>query len=57
MPVNAVKQPCALQQRIDELRERQPVDLCHGESLMLQGLAQASFREQRLATDQIALRD
>lgn len=57
MSENAAKQPCAQQQRIDALRERQPADLCHGETLMLQGLAQASFREQRLATDQITLKD
>ncbi len=42
--------------RIAELRERKPVDLNHGEGLMLQGIAAASLREQRLA-GQIVLED
>ncbi|WP_425082757.1 hypothetical protein [Ruegeria profundi] len=46
----------SLDQRIAELRNRKPVDLNHGEGLMLQGIAAASLREQRLA-GQIAPED
>ncbi len=35
-------------QRIEELRSRKPTDISHGDALLLQGLAVASFREQRL---------
>ncbi len=46
----------SLEQRIAQLRDRKPVDLNHGEGLMLQGIATASLREQRLA-GQISLDD
>lgn len=49
------KAPVSLDQRIAELRVRKPIDLNHGEALLLQGMATASLREQRLAGDQIAL--
>ncbi|MBO9435957.1 hypothetical protein J7394_17180 [Ruegeria sp. R13_0] len=45
-----------MDQRIAELRDRKPIDLNHGEGLMLQGIAAASLREQRLA-GQIVLED
>ncbi|MEM7088116.1 MAG: hypothetical protein AAF496_00950 [Pseudomonadota bacterium] len=48
-PTDARARPVALTQRIDELRTRPPVDLNRGEALLLQGMAVASFREQRLA--------
>ncbi len=47
----------SLDQRIAELRAREPVDLNHGEALLLQGIASASLREQRLAGERIALED
>lgn len=46
----------SLEQRIAQLREKKPVDLNHGEGLMLQGIATASLREQQLA-GQISLED
>lgn len=49
--------PVSLEIRIAELRDRKPVDLNHGEGLLLQGIAAASLREQRLTGDQIALED
>lgn len=49
--------PVSLDQRIAELRARQPVDLNHGDALLLQGMAAASLREQRLTEDRIALED
>ncbi len=62
MSEHVVKQPAlrgrqvSLDQRIAELRDRKPIDLNHGEGLMLQGIAAASLREQRL-TGEIALED
>lgn len=62
MSEHVLKQPASrgrqvsLDQRIAELRDRKPVDLNHGEGLMLQGIAAASLREQRL-TGEIALED
>lgn len=44
-----------LDQRIEELRAREPVDLNHGEALLLQGIAKASLREQQLAQGRIDL--
>lgn len=44
-----------LDQRIEELRARKPVDINHGEALLLQGIAAASLREQRLAQGKIDL--
>ncbi len=38
-----------LDQRIEELRARKPVDLNHGEALLLQGIASASLRKQCIA--------
>jgi len=49
--------PVSMDQRIAELRLRRPVDLSHGEALLLQGMATASLREQRLCEDRIALDD
>lgn len=46
----------SLEQRIAQLRDRKPIDLNHGEGLMLQGIATASLREQRLV-GQITLDD
>lgn len=43
----------SLDQRIEELRARQPIDLNHGEALMLQGIASASLREQRITSDRL----
>ena len=62
MSEHVLKQPASrgrqvsLDLRIEELRNRKPVDLNHGEGLMLQGIAAASLREQRL-TGEIALED
>ncbi len=62
MSKHVLKQPASrgrqvsLDQRIAELRDRKPIDLNHGEGLMLQGIAVASLREQRLA-GQIVLED
>ncbi len=44
-----------LDQRIDELRTRKPADLNHGQALLLQGVAAASLREQRIVAGQIDL--
>lgn len=52
-PAEAEKLP--LDQRIARLRGRKPVDINHGEALLLQGLAEASLREQRLAGAQVSL--
>ncbi len=46
----------SLDQRVAELRDRKPIDLNHGEGLMLQGIAAASLREQQLA-GQMVLED
>ena len=46
----------SLEQRIAQLREQKPVDVNHGEGLMLQGIATASLREQRLS-GQISLEE
>ncbi len=62
MSEHVLKQPAlrgrqvSLDLRIEELRNRKPIDLNHGEGLMLQGIAAASLREQRLA-GQIVLED
>ncbi|MGI9369096.1 MAG: hypothetical protein ACR2O2_09680 [Ruegeria sp.] len=42
-------------QRVAELRMREPADINHGEALMLQGLAASSLREQRLPEAKIKL--
>ncbi|NOD67338.1 hypothetical protein [Ruegeria sp. HKCCD7303] len=63
MSKNAKKRPTAvvssvtLAQRIEELRGRAPVYVSHGEALMLQGMATASFRVQRLTEERIRLED
>ncbi|NVO55328.1 hypothetical protein HW561_05940 [Rhodobacteraceae bacterium B1Z28] len=61
MSKNSKKQPLVkyvpLERRIAELRAKKPVDLNHGEALLLQGMAAASLREQRLTEDRIALED
>ncbi len=44
-----------LDQRIDTLRARKPVDVNHGDALLLQGVAAASLREQRIVGGQIEL--
>ncbi len=63
MSKDAKKRPTAgvssvsLALRIEELRGRAPVYVSHGEALMLQGMATASFRTQRLTEDRISLED
>ncbi|NOD33523.1 MULTISPECIES: hypothetical protein [unclassified Ruegeria] len=63
MSKNAKKRPTAgvnsvtLAQRIEELRGRAPVYVSHGEALMLQGMANASFRVQCLTEERIRLED
>ncbi|WP_298934965.1 hypothetical protein [uncultured Ruegeria sp.] len=57
MSDKTTKQKVSLDQRIAELRDRKPVDLNHGEALLLQGIATASWREPRLAKDHFALED
>ncbi|NOD63395.1 MULTISPECIES: hypothetical protein [unclassified Ruegeria] len=63
MSKNAKKRPTvgvssvSLAQRIEELRGRAPVYVSHGEALMLQGMANASFRAQCLTEDRIRLED
>ncbi len=47
----------ALAQRVEALRNRPPADLGHGEALMLQGMAAASLRPQRITGDRIRLDD
>ncbi|WP_162896771.1 hypothetical protein [Ruegeria sp. AD91A] len=47
----------SLAQRIEELRSREPVYLTHGDTLMLQGMAATSLREQRLSGNRIRLDD
>ncbi|WP_299637719.1 hypothetical protein [uncultured Ruegeria sp.] len=47
----------SLAQRIEELRRREPVYLTHGDTLMLQGMAATSLREQRLSGNRIRLDD
>ncbi|SDW39156.1 hypothetical protein SAMN05444358_101700 [Ruegeria halocynthiae] len=44
-----------LDQRIKELRAREPVDINHGEALLLQGIATASLRKQLIAQRKIDL--
>ncbi|UUV07667.1 MULTISPECIES: hypothetical protein [Ruegeria] len=44
-------------QRIEELRSREPEYLTHGDTLMLQGMAATSLREQRLSGNRIRLDD
>lgn len=44
-----------MDQRIEELRARKPVDINHGDALLLQGIASASLREQRIVPDRIDL--
>ncbi len=44
-----------LDQRIEELRERKPVDINHGEALLLQGIAAASLRKQHVSQGKIDL--
>lgn len=44
-----------LDQRIADLRDRKPRYVNHGETLLLQGIASASFRAQRLTGDKIEL--
>ncbi len=49
--------PISLAQRIEELRNREPVYVTHGDTLMLQGMAATSLREQRLSGNLIRLDD
>jgi hypothetical protein len=49
--------PATLAQRIEELRNREPVYVSHGDTLMLQGMAATSLREQRLTGNRIRLED
>ncbi len=44
-----------LAQRIEELRTRKPVDINHGEALLLQGMAAASLRKQSITPGKIDL--
>ena len=46
LPVGCQK--TSLDQRIAELRAKKPVYVNHGEALLLQGVANASLREQRI---------
>nr|WP_170614969.1 hypothetical protein [uncultured Ruegeria sp.] len=46
-----------IDQRIAELQARPPVYINHGEALLIQGMATASFREQRLSGNRILLDD
>ncbi|UWR08996.1 MULTISPECIES: hypothetical protein [Ruegeria] len=61
-PSTKLDQPVAthrvsLDQRIDELRNKPATYLNHGEALLLQGMAAASLRPQRIVADKIALDD
>ncbi|WP_050603427.1 hypothetical protein [Ruegeria sp. 6PALISEP08] len=47
----------SLAQRIEELRGRAALYVSHGDTLMLQGMAAASLREQCLTQDRITLED
>ncbi|KIC42800.1 hypothetical protein RA27_05520 [Ruegeria sp. ANG-R] len=53
-PLTAARKT-TLDQRIEELRAREPVDINHGEAILLQGIATASLRKQRIAQDKITL--
>ncbi len=44
-----------LDQRIEELRTREPLDISRGQALLLQGIATSSLREQRLSGNKIDL--
>ncbi|KIC44130.1 MAG: hypothetical protein AB3N07_10075 [Ruegeria sp.] len=43
----------SLDERIAELRSKKPVDLNHGEALMLQGMASSSLRQQRISGNKL----
>ncbi|WP_170608673.1 hypothetical protein [Ruegeria arenilitoris] len=45
----------SLDKRIAKLRAKKPVDLNHGEALLLQGIASSSLREQRIAAGKVHL--
>ncbi|MGV6804539.1 MAG: hypothetical protein ACWA49_10060 [Ruegeria sp.] len=45
----------SLDRRIEELRNRPATYLNHGEALMLQGMATASLRQQKIVGNKIAL--
>ncbi|WP_209833063.1 hypothetical protein [Ruegeria sp. HKCCE3926] len=47
----------SLAQRIEDLRNREPSYVTHGDTLMLQGMAVTSLREQRLSGNLIRLDD
>ncbi|MCA0906676.1 hypothetical protein LCM27_09740 [Ruegeria marisrubri] len=49
--------PVSLAQRIEDLRNREPSYVTHGDTLMLQGMAATSLREQRLSGNLIRLDD
>ncbi|MEX0307656.1 MAG: hypothetical protein AB3N12_09745 [Ruegeria sp.] len=53
-PLTAARKS-TLDQRIEEIRTREPVDINHGEALLLQGIATASLRQQRITQDKIDL--
>ncbi|WP_010440232.1 hypothetical protein [Ruegeria conchae] len=44
-----------MDQRIEELRVREPVDINHGEAILFQGIATASLKKQRIAQGKIDL--
>ncbi|WP_171129581.1 MULTISPECIES: hypothetical protein [unclassified Ruegeria] len=44
-----------MEARIEELRNRAPTDINHGQALMLQGMANASLRAQTLSSNKIQL--
>ncbi|WP_170481962.1 hypothetical protein [Ruegeria arenilitoris] len=45
----------SLDKRIAKLRAKKPIDLNHGEALLLQGIASSSLREQRIAAGKFHL--
>ena len=47
----------SMEQRIEELRNKPATYINHGEALMLQGMAAASLRPQRIVEGKIALDD
>ncbi len=53
-PLTAARKS-TLDQRIEELRARQPADINHGEALLLQGIAAASLRKQHISRGKIDL--
>ncbi len=53
-PISADRKT-TLDQRIEELRAREPVDINHGEAILFQGIATASLKKQRIAQGKIDL--